>query len=32
MRKERVKTLQSGENVIIDPNITVQTVYARYYW
>ncbi|PKX89838.1 putative POT peptide transporter [Aspergillus novofumigatus IBT 16806] len=29
---ERVKTLQSGEMVIVDPNITVQTVYARYYW
>ncbi|KAF7114453.1 hypothetical protein CNMCM5793_008757 [Aspergillus hiratsukae] len=32
MRTERVKTLQSGEKVIVDPNITVQTVYARYYW
>jgi POT family proton-dependent oligopeptide transporter len=32
MRTERVKTLPSGEMVIVDPNITVQTVYARYYW
>jgi POT family proton-dependent oligopeptide transporter len=32
MRTERVKTLQSGEVVIVDPNLTVQTVYARYYW
>ncbi|GIJ84823.1 hypothetical protein Asppvi_003674 [Aspergillus pseudoviridinutans] len=31
MRTERVKSLQSGEKVIVDPNVTVQTVYARYY-
>ncbi|GFF45931.1 peptide transporter PTR2 [Aspergillus udagawae] len=32
MRTERVKTLPSGEKVIVDSNVTVQTVYARYYW
>ncbi|PLN75343.1 POT peptide transporter [Aspergillus taichungensis] len=31
-RPERVKTLPSGERVVVDPNITVQTIYARYFW
>ncbi|PKX88168.1 oligopeptide transporter [Aspergillus novofumigatus IBT 16806] len=28
----RIKTLTSGEKVIVDPNITIQTIYGRYYW
>ncbi|KAE8353103.1 POT family-domain-containing protein [Aspergillus coremiiformis] len=28
----RVKTLANGEKVLVDPNITIQTIYARYYW
>ncbi|EAW08564.1 putative POT peptide transporter [Aspergillus clavatus NRRL 1] len=32
MRSQRIKTLDSGERVIVDPNVTVQTIYARYYW
>ncbi|PKY04657.1 POT peptide transporter [Aspergillus campestris IBT 28561] len=31
-RPERVKTLPSGERVVVDPSITVQTIYARYFW
>ncbi|PLB41616.1 putative POT peptide transporter [Aspergillus candidus] len=31
-RPERVKTLPSGEKVVVDPSITVQTIYARYFW
>lgn len=25
-------TLKSGERVMIDPNLTIQTIYSRYYW
>ncbi|CRG92415.1 Peptide transporter PTR2 [Talaromyces islandicus] len=28
----RTHTLESGEKVIIDPNLTIQTIYGRYYW
>ncbi|OJJ39933.1 hypothetical protein ASPWEDRAFT_151477 [Aspergillus wentii DTO 134E9] len=28
----RIKTLSSGEKVVVDPNVTVQTIYSRYYW
>ncbi|GFF28578.1 oligopeptide transporter, partial [Aspergillus udagawae] len=28
----RIKTLTSGEKVIVDPNVTIQTIYGRYYW
>ncbi|KAF7183627.1 hypothetical protein CNMCM7691_003906 [Aspergillus felis] len=28
----RTKTLASGEKVIVDPNVTIQTIYGRYYW
>ncbi|GFF81081.1 oligopeptide transporter [Aspergillus lentulus] len=28
----RTKTLSSGEKVIVDPNVTIQTIYGRYYW
>ncbi|RAQ51109.1 POT peptide transporter [Aspergillus flavus] len=28
----RVKTLPDGEQVLVDPNVTIQAVYARYYW
>ncbi|KAF7592156.1 hypothetical protein BBP40_000643 [Aspergillus hancockii] len=31
-KPERVKKLPSGELVIVDPNITIQTIYARYFW
>ncbi|KAE8161293.1 POT peptide transporter [Aspergillus tamarii] len=28
----RVKTLPDGERVLVDPNLTIQAIYARYYW
>lgn len=28
----RTQTLENGEKVIIDPNLTIQTIYGRYYW
>ncbi|KAF4251453.1 hypothetical protein CNMCM8980_006726 [Aspergillus fumigatiaffinis] len=28
----QIKTLTSGEKVIVDPNVTIQTIYGRYYW
>ncbi|KAE8143625.1 POT peptide transporter [Aspergillus pseudotamarii] len=28
----RVKTLPDGEQVLVDPNVTIQAIYARYYW
>ncbi|KAE8389625.1 POT peptide transporter [Aspergillus alliaceus] len=31
-RPERLKTLKSGEQVLVDPSVTTQTIYARYYW
>ena len=30
--KSRVKTLSSGERVIIDPNVTIQSLYNIFYW
>ncbi|KAE8381992.1 POT peptide transporter [Aspergillus bertholletiae] len=28
----RVKTLPDGEQVLVDPNVTIQAIYARYFW
>ncbi|EEA25024.1 POT peptide transporter, putative [Talaromyces marneffei ATCC 18224] len=28
----RIKTLAGGEKVIVDPDVTIQTIYGRYYW
>ncbi|KAE8361010.1 POT peptide transporter [Aspergillus caelatus] len=28
----RVKSLPDGEQVLVDPNVTIQAIYARYYW
>ncbi|EAW14639.1 putative POT oligopeptide transporter [Aspergillus clavatus NRRL 1] len=28
----QIKTLGSGDKVIVDPNLTIQTIYGRYYW
>lgn len=30
--KKKVKTLQSGERVILDPAITIQSIYNIFYW
>lgn len=30
--KARVKTLPSGERVIVDPNVTIQSLYNIFYW
>lgn len=27
-----MKTLPDGEQVLVDPNVTIQAVYARFYW
>lgn len=31
-RKPYVRTLKSGERVLVDPSITVQNIYNIYYW
>ncbi|GES59675.1 POT peptide transporter [Aspergillus terreus] len=28
----RIKSLAGGEKAIIDPDLTIQTIYGRYYW
>lgn len=30
--KSRVKTLPNGERVIVDPNVTIQSLYNIFYW
>ncbi|KAF8465917.1 putative MFS peptide transporter Ptr2 [Kalaharituber pfeilii] len=30
--KSRIKTLASGERVIVDPNVTIQSLYNIFYW
>jgi POT family proton-dependent oligopeptide transporter len=31
-KKARVSVDSDGRRVIIDPDITVQTIFSRYYW
>lgn len=31
-RRRRVVVLKTGERVIVDPDITIQTIFSRYYW
>jgi proton-dependent oligopeptide transporter, POT family len=31
-RIARVKTTKKGERVIVDPNVTIQTIYNIFYW
>ncbi|KAJ5761741.1 uncharacterized protein N7511_005123 [Penicillium nucicola] len=31
-KSPRVRTLAGGEKVRVDPDLTVQTIYSRYYW
>ena len=30
--KPALKTLPSGEKVVIDPNVTIQSLYNIFYW
>ncbi|KAL3419546.1 POT family protein [Phlyctema vagabunda] len=30
--KPTIKTLKTGERVILDPDVTIQTIFSRYYW
>ncbi|KAK9423239.1 putative Oligopeptide transporter [Seiridium unicorne] len=31
-RRCRVVTLKTGERVIVDPDVTIQSIFSRYYW